>query len=308
MKLLTYLDHVKERVGVLSCCGEWVYPVDTDSMLALIDTADTAKLAEIRALSEKESTEVAGAARLSEVELLAPIPVPKQDLICLGVNYAAHAEESARFHREHFSKSSERQTIYFSKRVDRTVAPYGGICAHEDMTDQLDYEAELAVVLGRDVRGAKQEDVKDCIFGYTIVNDVSARDVQTGHKQFYFGKGLDGFTPMGPFLVTADEIAYPPELRIRSFVNDEPRQDSNTGLLLSSIEDIVVELSQGMTLRAGTIIATGTPAGVGMGFTPPKFLAVGDKVVCSIEGIGTIENRVVSTDEYYKNRNKYKQQ
>ena len=191
-------------------------------------------------------------------------------------------------------KDSSRQTIYFSKRVNRAVDPFGGICAHEDMTSQLDYEAELAVILKKDARDVSREAVEEYIFGYTVMNDVSARDVQTSHKQFYFGKSLDDFTPLGPCIVTADEISYPPQLRIQSFVNGEARQDSNTGLFLSSIEDIIVELSQGMTLQAGTIIATGTPAGVGMGFTPPKFLKIGDVVRCQIEGLGALENTVIS--------------
>ena len=138
----------------------------------------------------------------------------------------------------------------------------------------------------------KAAEAGDYVFGYTIINDVSARDVQTGHKQWYFGKGLDGFTPMGPWIVTADEIPFPPALNIGSTVNGEVRQQSNTSLFLNSIEDVLEELSSGMTLLPGTIIATGTPAGVGMGFDPPKFLKVGDVVECTIEGIGSIRNTV----------------
>ena len=138
----------------------------------------------------------------------------------------------------------------------------------------------------------KAADAADYIFGYTIVNDVSAREVQTSHKQFYFGKGLDGFTPIGPCITTADEIAFPPALRISSRVNGELRQDSTTDLLITGIGEIIQELSSGMTLLPGTIIATGTPAGVGMGFDPPKFLKPGDVVECTIEGIGTLRNTV----------------
>ena len=158
--------------------------------------------------------------------------------------------------------------------------------------DSLDYETELAVVLGRDAKNVAEADAFDYVFGYTIVNDVSARNLQTGHKQWYFGKGLDGFTPMGPCLVTRDEFAQPPALAIRTYVNGELRQDAVTDQLLFSIPHILHELSQGMTLQAGTIIATGTPAGVGMGFDPPKFLKAGDVVRCEIEGIGTLENPV----------------
>ena len=171
---------------------------------------------------------------------------------------------------------------------------------------KLDYECELAVVLGKDAKDVPAGQTKDYVFGYTILNDVSARDVQTAHKQWYFGKSLDGFTPMGPVLVTADEIAYPPALEItsrvngelrqklpiRCFVNGEKRQDSNTGLQIFDIDHVIAELSQGMTLKAGTIIATGTPAGVGMGMEPPCFLKPGDEVRCEIEGIGTLTNTV----------------
>ena len=294
MKLVTYLLGDTQRVGVLNRDENWIYPVAVADMLELISRMDEDKLAELRALSSRCADAVSGAVRMDAVKLLAPIPVPKQDIVCLGVNYADHAVESARFHRELLKKDAARQTIYFSKRVNRAVDPFGGICAHEDMTQQVDYEVELAVILKKDAKDVKREEVQDYIFGYTIMNDVSARDVQTAHKQFYFGKSLDDFTPLGPCIVTADEISYPPQLRIRSFVNGEARQDSNTAYFLSTIEDVVVELTQGMTLQAGTIIATGTPAGVGMGFTPPKFLQIGDVVRCEIEGIGILENTVVA--------------
>lgn len=151
------------------------------------------------------------------------------------------------------------------KRVTRAVPDGGFIEAHTGLVKKLDYECELAVVLGRDAKDVPAGQTRDYVFGYTILNDVSARDVQTAHKQWYFGKSLDGFTPIGPCIVTADEFeAYPPKLPIRCFVNGEKRQDSNTGLQIFNIDHVIAELSQGMTLRAGTIIATGTPAGVGM--------------------------------------------
>ena len=151
----------------------------------------------------------------------------------------------------------------------------------------------VAVVLGKDAKDVPAGQTKDYVFGYTILNDVSARDVQTAHKQWYFGKSLDGFTPIGPCIVTADEFeAYPPQLGIRSFVNGEKRQDSNTGLQIFDIDHVIAELSQGMTLKAGSIIASGTPAGVGMGMEPPCFLKPGDEVRCEIEGIGALTNTV----------------
>ena len=212
-------------------------------------------------------------------------------MICLGMNYRDHLEEAARYNADAFEKQKP-VAVYFSKRVTEAVAPGGDIPRHADLVERLDYESELAVILGKTARGVKAEDAGNYVFGYTIINDVSARDVQTGHKQWYFGKSLDGFTPMGPWIVTADEISFPPALDIGSTVNGEVRQKSNTSLFLNSIPDVLEELSAGMTLLPGTIIATGTPAGVGMGFDPPKFLKVGDVVECTIQGIGSIRNTV----------------
>ncbi len=225
------------------------------------------------------------------MKLLAPIVHPKQDIICLGINYAAHAEEAAKFHSEAFG-FERRKTVYFSKRASALTGDGAEIPSYPGLVDSLDYECELAVVIGRDAFGVPKGQSESYIFGYTILNDVSARNLQTAHQQWYFGKSLDGFTPCGPCIVTADEIAFPPALRITSRINGELRQDSNTSLLIRTIPEIIAELSQGMTLRAGTILATGTPAGVGMGFDPPKFLQPGDEVICEIEGIGALRNIV----------------
>ena len=172
------------------------------------------------------------------------------------------------------------------------MRPGGHIDGHFDLVERLDYEAELAVVIGKDASHVEEADAAEYVLGYTIINDVSARQVQTRHKQWYFGKSLDGFTPMGPCIVTADEFEFPPRLSIQSKVNGELRQNSNTELLIFGIPHIIRELSQGITLKAGTIIATGTPAGVGMGFEPPRFLKSGDQVECIIEGIGSLKNTV----------------
>ena len=298
MKFLTYIVGKKEMVGVLNLEETWVYPVsaagmDYTDMKDLIREIGPSEMEMLNYIVKKEPYDVPGAAPMEDVQVLAPIPEPDQDIICLGINYAAHAEESARFTKENFSKDREDQAIYFSKRVNRAVDPDGGISAHRDMTEQLDYESELVVVIKKDAKNVKRENVRDYIFGYTIMNDVSAREVQTAHKQWYFGKSLDNFTPLGPWITSEDAIQYPPKLKIQSKVNGELRQDSNTELFLTDIEDVIVELSQGLTLKAGTLIATGTPSGVGMGFVPPKFLKVGDVVECIIEGIGTLKNVVV---------------
>ena len=221
-----------------------------------------------------------------------PIPSPAQDVICLGINYMAHSDEAEKYSADAFA-TKHQDAIYFSKRVTRAVPDGGFIEAHTDLVKKLDYECELAVVLGKDAKDVPAGQTKDCVFGYTILNDVSARDVQTAHKQWYFGKSLDGFTPIGPCIVTADEFdTYPPKLPIRCFVNGEKRQDSNTGLQIFNIDHVIRELSQGMTLKAGTLIATGTPAGVAMGMEPPRFLQPGDVVRCEIDGIGSLTNTV----------------
>ena len=282
MKLVTYLHNGKEAVGVLSEDGTAVHPLPFPDMNALIEAPREQLLAAAEAAK--------GALPLAAVTLLAPIPRPRQDIICLGMNYRDHLTEAANYDSA-FAK--ERPvTVYFSKRVSQAVAPEGFIESHPGLVERLDYENELAVIIGRTVKNVKAADAADYIFGYTILNDVSARLLQTSHKQFYFGKSLDGFTPMGPCITTADEIAFPPALTLTTQVNGELRQNSNTELLLNSIAEIIEELSSGMTLLPGTIIATGTPAGVGMGFNPPKFLKPGDVVECSIEGIGTLRNTV----------------
>lgn len=283
MKLVTYLHNGREAVGLLDADGAAVRPLPFADMNALIEAP--------RARLEEAAQAAAESLPLSAVTLLAPIPRPRQDVICLGINYKAHAEEAEKYSAEAFKK--ERPIpIYFSKRVTEAVGPEGFIESHPGLVERLDYEAELAVIIGKTARNVKAAGAADYIFGYTVLNDVSARLLQTTHKQWYFGKSLDGFTPIGPCITTADEIAFPPALAISSHINGELRQDSTTDLLITGIADIIQELSSGMTLLPGTIIATGTPAGVGMGFDPPKFLKPGDVVECTIENIGTLRNTV----------------
>lgn len=296
MKLVTFEVERRIRVGVISKDGEWVFPIESvdmeyKTMLEAVKNIGESEKQMLEYVSGKEPYSIRGAARLSEVKILAPIPVPEQDIICLGINYMAHAEESARYKNEAFG-GDRPYAVYFSKRVNEAVADKEPIPSHSDLVDSLDYEAELAIIIGRDAKDVAPEDVKDYIFGYTIINDVSARNVQTRHKQWYFGKSLDGFTPMGPCILTTESVPYPPRLQVQSYVNGELRQDSNTELLIFGIDHVVSELSRGMTLKAGTIISTGTPAGVGMGFTPPKFLKSGDMVTCRIEEIGEITNPI----------------
>ena len=277
MKLVTCLHEGRERVGALTEHGVVFLPCP--DMNTLIETLPPETLA------------VTGKpVPLEDVTLLAPIPRPRQDVICLGMNYRAHAAEAAQYDAEAFTK--EAPAVYFSKRVSRAGDPDGVIPSYKGLVERLDYEAELAVIIGKAARDVKAAAAGNYIFGYTILNDVSARDLQTGHKQWYFGKSLDGFTPMGPCILTADGVPFPPALEISCKVNGEERQRSNTSLLIHSIPAIIEELSAGMALLPGTIIATGTPAGVGMGLDPLEFLKHGDVVECTVEGIGTLRSTV----------------
>lgn len=299
MKLVTYEVDGRKDIGVVSKDETWVFPfkafgVEYGDMREVIKGLSQSEIDLLEYASGRDpyNSNITGAAMMSEVRLLAPVPVPEQDVICLGLNYMEHAKESARFKKEEFD-GSRPNAVYFSKRVNRFVDPYGEILSHSGLVDSLDYEAELGVIIGKDAKDVAPEQVKEYVFGYTVINDVSARNVQNAHKQWYFGKSLDGFAPMGPCILTANSVAYPPKLDIRSKVNGELRQVSNTSMMIFDVDFIVSELSRGMTLKAGTILSTGTPSGVGMGFDPPKFLEVGDEVECSIEGIGYIKNRVV---------------
>lgn len=277
MKLITCLYKGEERVGALTEEGVAFLPYpDMNTLIESLPPADLTAAASVP---------------LEDVTLLAPIPRPRQDVICLGMNYRDHEKEAAKYDAEAFKKEKPA-AVYFSKRVSRAGDPDGDIPRYEGLVERLDYEAELAVIIGKTARNVKAENAGDYIFGYTVLNDVSARDLQTGHKQWYFGKGLDGFTPMGPCILTADETAFPPALDISCAVNGEERQRSNTALLIHGIPEIIEELSAGMTLLPGTIIATGTPAGVGMGFDPPKFLSAGDVVACTIQNVGTLRSTV----------------
>lgn len=293
MKLLTYEKDGLEQAGVLAADGYHIYPLSEAGIACQTMNEWIVSMDEQQ---KKDLAQLAASGRetlfcLDNVNLKAPIPVPAQDIICLGVNYLDHAEESARYKAEAFG-GERSYAVYFSKRTNYAIGDGALIDSHQDLVDSLDYESELAVIIGREVKNVKEEDVADCIFGYTIMNDVSARNVQLRHKQWYFGKSLDGFTALGPWIVTAEEIAFPPKLDIYAKVNGELRQSSNTELLIFGVAHAVSELSQGMTLKPGTILSMGTPAGVGMGFTPPRFLKPGDVVECGIEKIGTLTNTV----------------
>ncbi|MCA1056409.1 fumarylacetoacetate hydrolase family protein [Rossellomorea aquimaris] len=223
---------------------------------------------------------------IEEINWLPPMPEVKRNIICVGKNYREHAIEMG-------SSDDIPEHIMIFTKATNTVAGHGHtVPLHEDVTSQLDYEGELAVVIGK--RGIKisPDDAMDHVFGYTIVNDITARDLQKKHGQFFIGKSLDFSCPIGPYIVTKSEVADPHQLTITTSVNGEVRQSSSTGLMIFRIPDIISTLSQGMTLEPGDIIATGTPAGVGKGFTPPRYLKAGDRIDIEVEGLGNLTNQL----------------
>jgi 2-keto-4-pentenoate hydratase/2-oxohepta-3-ene-1,7-dioic acid hydratase in catechol pathway len=223
---------------------------------------------------------------LESLTLLAPVPTPRKNIFCVGKNYVEHAIEMGS------KEDIPTDPILFSK-APTSVIGYGmEVLNHQEVTTQLDYEGELAVVIGKKGRGIKREDALKYVFGYTILNDVTARDLQKQHKQYLIGKSLDTSCPMGPWVVHASQIENPNHLGIETRINGEVRQSSNTENFIFPIEEIIYVLSKGMTLEPGDIIATGTPAGVGKGFKPPRFLKPGDEMKITIEKIGTLINTI----------------
>lgn len=229
----------------------------------------------------------------SEVQLLAPIPRPARNILCVGKNYHEHAHEFAQSGFDSSSRSAADVVpdfpIIFTKAPECVIANGDAIHYPAGVSDSVDYEAELGVVIGQGGKGIARADAYKHIFGYTIINDVTARDLQGRHKQWFLGKSLDTFCPMGPYIVTADEVD-PENLTVRCWVNDELRQDANTKDLIFDIPTLIETISAGITLNPGDVIATGTPAGVGIGFKPPKFLKIGDRVSIEIGNLGRLEN------------------
>lgn len=230
---------------------------------------------------------------LASVKLLAPFPRPSRNIFCVGKNYHEHAKE---FHASGFDSTSTSAVpdlpIVFTKAPSSVSGPGDEIPAYLDDSNSVDYEGELCVVIGRGGRGIAKSSAMAHVFGYTIINDVTARTLQSAHKQWFLGKSIDGFCPMGPSVVTADDIPDPAALRLVTRVNGETRQDANVRDLIFDIPTLIETISKRITLEPGDLIATGTPVGVGIGFTPPKFLRKGDVVEVTIEPIGTLSNPV----------------
>lgn len=294
MKLINCIYKENQINGILSSDAEEVYPFSLFDLNfpSIDDIITNCREDFLEKVSEKIDGLRDKGIKTEEITYLAPIPYPKQDIICLGINYTEHAKESARYKGIDFEENRQ-YPVYFSKRVNEALPHRGKIALTGSKTVNLDYEAELAVIIGRDAENVKAENAEDYIFGYTIINDISARDLQARHKQWYMAKSLTGFCPMGPCIVTKDEIPIGTPLKITSKVNGELRQNSSTDKMIFDIPYIIEELSSYAVLKAGTIISTGTPSGVGMGFNPPKFLRPGDRVDCEIEKIGLLSTFII---------------
>jgi 2-keto-4-pentenoate hydratase/2-oxohepta-3-ene-1,7-dioic acid hydratase in catechol pathway len=287
MRLVTYRDERGVHVGALR--DDHVIPLDgvAADMLALIDGGE-AGLAAARAAHEAG----AGARPIAGVRLLAPIPRPRQNIVCLGMNYVAHAIESDRA-RGREPKLPEHP-VFFTKAPTAVCGPDDDVPLDPRVTSQLDYEVELAYIVGRTAKNIDRASAPGYIFGYTIVNDVSARDLQSQHQQFFKGKSLDRSCPIGPWIVTADEIPDPSALGLRLRLNGETRQDSTVGDLIFDIPTTLAVLSLGQTVEPGTIVSTGTPSGVGMGRNPPAYMQAGDVMEAEVDRIGVLRNTVVA--------------
>ena len=288
MRLLSFRVEGSDRVGVLRSGGDdEVVEIDgATGMLALIESGreGTARLK-----TALESSR-APAHRLRDVRLLAPLPQPPGNVIAIGRNYRAHAEESARA----AGREVDPPTV-FTKAVTSITGPYDDITIDDTVTRQVDWEVELGVVVGKSGSSIARESALDHVFGFLAVNDVSARDIQFGWGgQFFKGKSLDGFCPLGPWIVTRDEIEDPQSLRLLLRLNGETKQDGNTRDMIYPIDAILEWVSKGMTLLAGSVIATGTPDGVGFARRPPEFVKPGDVMEAEVEGIGTLRNRIVA--------------
>jgi 2-keto-4-pentenoate hydratase/2-oxohepta-3-ene-1,7-dioic acid hydratase in catechol pathway len=289
MRIASWSWGGRRHVGTVSPDGREVTP------LAVAD-ASTGALGLIQSIAQGGTLPAAAGPRLAvdAVELGAPLPRPLRSLLCVGRNYHAHAAELAGSVFRDMAAKEEPWPIVFTKFAECVIGPYDVVrLPGAAVSAQIDYESELAVVIGRGGRDIPAARAMDHVFGYTIVNDVTARDVQLRHKQWDLGKSFDTFCPMGPWIVTADELDAR-DTRVRGWVNGELRQDARTPDMIFGIETLIETCSRGITLYPGDVIATGTPSGVGMGFDPPKWLGPGDVVRIEIDGIGAIENRFES--------------
>ena len=288
MKLVTFTTDGHDRLGILhETRGVLELPGD---MLSFIAAGSSALASARRALDTALNAKNATWRTIGQVRLRAPIPLPRKNIFCVGRNYKAHIIEGAR--------ARGREVVFppvpefFSKPPTTVIGPGDEIHLDTRWTQQLDYEVELAAVIGVRCRDLTPERALEAVFGYTIANDVSARDAQQAHGQWFKGKSFDTYCPIGPCIVSADEFGDPSGHRLSLKVNGEVRQDSNTADMLFNLPQILASLSSGITLEPGDIIATGTPSGVALGMSPQRWLQDGDLVEAEVEGIGRLQNRV----------------
>lgn len=291
MHLVTFKDKAGTRIGALTSDRSAIFdfaaidPGTPRDMTELV-CGGTAALDRVRAACKQQIP-------LAAVKLLAPFPRPTKNIYCIGKNYHEHAKE---FHGSGFDASAKEAIpeapIVFTKAPTSVIAAGETIPSYLDYTNSTDYEGELTVVIGEGGRAIQKVDAFAHVFGYTIINDITARTLQHSHRQWFIGKSIDGFCPMGPSIVTADEVPDVTELKLQTRVNGELRQNALVRDLIFDIPTLIETLSRTITLEPGDLIATGTCAGVGIGFKPPKFLKCGDRVAVTIEPIGTLENQV----------------
>ena len=289
MKLATISDNGKIKAGMIVgeefvCCDE-----GKNANTAVLAMISSGNMSEWQAMLNKAPRK-----KLSEIKILSPIPYLLRDMICVGKNYYAHAKE---FFDSGFDATQKEtipsEPIIFTKAMTSLIGPGDAIDTSIDPTGSVDYEGELGVVISKTARRVAKDDWQDYVFGYVIINDVTSRELQKKHNQWTIGKGLDTFGPMGPYIVTKDEIEDLPSMQIQTLVNDEIRQQAEVRDLIFDIPTLIETLTLTGTLLAGDIIATGTPVGVGIGFSPPKFLKSGDKVTINVTGLGSLTNPVI---------------
>jgi 2-keto-4-pentenoate hydratase/2-oxohepta-3-ene-1,7-dioic acid hydratase in catechol pathway len=283
MRVATFSIAGERRIGLVDPDAKTVAPFDLP--------IDAAAEGVVALIGREPLPATLSPLPLDRVKLEAPVPRPRRNIFCVGKNYHEHAHEFAKsgFDSSAASGAVPKEPIIFSKVPETVVPNRARVRIDPAVSAAVDYEAELAVIIGKGGRGISRERALGHVWGYTIVNDVTARDLQGRYSQWLVGKSQDTFCPMGPWAVTADEIDVR-NTAIRCFVNGELRQNSNTGLLIFDIPTLIATISAGLTLMPGDIIATGTPAGVGIGFNPPRYLKGGDVVRIEIEGIGILEN------------------
>ena len=264
-----------------------VCPAQT--LQALVEAGD-GEAAQVWALALRACEQGMAVRAFADVKPGAPLPKPRRNILCLGKNYLDHAREVAK--KMDVSGDAPTQPIFFTKATTAVIGPGGTVPAYPELTRKLDYEAELALIIGTAGRDIAPERAWDHVFGYTAINDISARDLQKSHMQWFRAKSLDGFAPMGPVVVHRSMMPEPRDIEVKCSVNGELRQHARFDQLIFDVPTIIAILSSGMTLLPGDIIATGTPAGVGMGFSPPKYLQSGDEVVVEVTGVGPLSNPV----------------